>query len=165
MHVEYVEKVAEEIEETWRIQASIQSDLHILSWKEMANEENHLIRNASDVPLLCKLRENLYCDEELQLVKIDEQPQPDEAAWPKLRALLDEQSDVAERQTQIITEKSGKLRAKIRAREDKQGQLKLLKEKKLAEKAQQMTWDRVNKLVDILDAYRSNLTNKKGRSE
>ncbi|CAG5095163.1 Oidioi.mRNA.OKI2018_I69.XSR.g14060.t1.cds [Oikopleura dioica] len=161
VHIEYVEKVAEEIEETWRIQASIQSDLHILSWKEMANEENHLIRHASDVPLLCKLRKDLYCDEELQLVKIDEQPQPDEAAWPKLRALLDEQSDVAERQTQIITEKSGKLRAKIRAREDKQGQLKLLKEKKLAEKAQQMTWDRVNKLVDILDAYRSNLTNKK----
>ncbi len=163
MHSEVVEKVAAEIEETWRVQVSINSDLHVMSFKEMASEEHFLIKHAADVPLLCKLRKNIHCDENLKLVKIDEAPRPDEEAWPKLRALLEEQNDVGDKQTEIVAMRSGQLRNKIREKADKKLLIKMLKEKKLAEKAVQLTWDRVFKLQDLLEAYKSTLINKKGK--
>jgi len=161
VHQEVVEKVAEEIEETWRVQVSISSDLHVMSFKEMASEEHFMIKHAADVPLLCKLRKNIHCDEILQLVKIDEAPRPDEEAWPKLRALLEEQNEVGDKQTKIVAMRSGQLRKKIREKADKKLLIKMLKEKKLAEKAVQLTWERVSKLQDLLETYRSTLVNKK----
>jgi len=121
-----------------------------------------MIKHAADVPLLCKLRKNIHCDEILQLVKIDEAPRPDEEAWPKLRALLEEQNEVGDKQTKIVAMRSGQLRKKIREKADKKLLIKMLKEKKLAEKAVQLTWERVSKLQDLLETYRSTLVNKKG---